>query len=192
MSSEPSNQVSSPTSRPASDPDADWVVVGTVATPHGVRGEVRVSPETDFPERLAHLGVVTLVLPNGKLREVTVTGGRWHAAKGAALLTFAGCASRTEAEALRGARIVVRPSDSPALPEGEYYDWQIVGLRVVTTDGRQVGTVREVIHTPANDVYATEDYLLPAIADVVKQIDLATRCLVIEPMPGLLGTASDK
>jgi 16S rRNA processing protein RimM len=168
------------------------VVIGTVVAPHGVRGEVRVAPETDFPERLAHLGRATLALPDGKLREVTVTGGRWHSAKGAVLLRFAEFASRTEAETLRGARIVVRPGDSPMLPEGEYYDWQILGLRVVTTDGRELGTVREVIHTPANDVYATEDHLLPAIAEVVREIDLAGRRLTIAPLPGLLGTANDE
>jgi len=187
-SSEASSQASSPTPRPPLHVGDDWVVIGTVVAPHGVRGEVRVLPETDFPERLAHLGTATLVLPDGKLRELTVVGGRWHTAKGAVLLRFAECTGRTEAEALRGARIVVRPGDSPALPEGEYYDWQILGLRVVTTDGREIGTVREVIHTPANDVYATEEHLLPAIADVVKQIDLAAGRLIIEPLPGLLGT----
>jgi 16S rRNA processing protein RimM len=168
------------------------VVVGTVVAPHGLRGEVRVLPETDFPERLAHLGTATLVLPDGRLRELAVVGGRWHTAKGAVLLRFAECTCRTEAEALRGARIVVHPGESPALPEGEYYDWQIVGLRAVTTDGQEIGTVREVIHTPANDVYATEEHLLPAIADVVKQIDPAAGRLIIEPLPGLLGTDSDE
>ena len=164
----------------------DWVVVGVIAAPHGVRGEVRVSPQTDFPERLSHLGEVTLVLPNGTTRAATIMGGRWHTAKHAALLTFADCRTRTEAEGLRNAQIVVRPADSPSLPEGQYYDWQLIGLRVVTTDGREIGRVQEVVHTGANDVYVTEKHLLPAIEDVIKQIDLAGGRLVIEPVPGLL------
>ncbi len=186
MSSDPSAQTASPAAPPPAEVGDDWVVVGIIAAPHGVRGEVRVAPETDFPERLPHLGEVALVLPNGTTRAATIVRGRPHPGRGAVLLTLAGCASRTEAEGLRGARIMVRPGDSPPLSEGEYYDWQIIGLHVVTADGGEVGTVQEVIHTGANDVYATEKHLVPAIADVVKQIDLAGGTIVIEPVPGLL------
>ncbi len=163
-----------------------WVVVGRIVGAHGVRGEVKVAPETDFPERLAEFAEVTLLMPDGQLATVGVSGGRLHVGKGTVLLTLQGYPTRTEAQTLKGALVLVRAADSPALPDGQYYEWQIVGLKAVTTDGRDLGAVREVIHTGANDVYATEVCLLPAISDVIKDVDLAGGRIVVEPLPGLL------
>lgn len=162
------------------------MIVGRIAGAHGVRGEVKVAPETDFPERIAKFAEVTLLMPDGQLATVGVSGGRLHVGKGTVLLTLEGYPTRTEAQALKGALVLVRAADSPALPNGQYYEWQIVGLKVVTADGQDLGTVREVIHTGANDVYATELCLLPAISGVIKQVDLAGGRMVVEPPPGLL------
>jgi len=164
-----------------------WVIVGRITGAHGVRGEVRVAPETDFPERLLELGEATLLLPDGELKRVRVSGARPHTAKASVLLTLEGFTTRTEAEVLKGRLVLVRSEDSPVLPEGQYYEWQILGLRVVTADGRDLGVVQEVIHTGANDVYATEVCLLPAIGQVIKDIDLRAGRMVVELPPGLLG-----
>ncbi len=163
-----------------------WVIVGRITGPHGVRGEVRVAPQTDFPERLLELAEVTLRMPGGQLSTLAVTGARPNVGKGTVLLALEGYASRTEAEALRGALVLVRAEESPVLPEGQYYEWQIVGLKVVTTEGRELGVVREVIHTGANDVYVTDVCLLPAIDRVIKEVDLSAGRIVVEPLPGLL------
>ncbi len=163
-----------------------WVIVGRITGAHGVRGEVRVAPETDFPERLIELGEATLLLPDGKLKRVRVSGGRPHTAKAAVLLALGGFSTRTEADTLKGALVLARYEDSPVLPEGQYYEWQILGLRVVTADGRDLGIVQEVIHTGANDVYATEVCLLPAIGQVIKDVDLPAGRMVVELPPGLL------
>lgn len=163
-----------------------WVIVGRIVGAHGVRGEVKIAPETDFPERLAEFAEVTLLMPDGQLATVRVSGGRLHTGKGTVLLALAGYSTRTAAQTLRGALVLVRSTDSPLLPDGQYYEWQIVGLRVVTTDGRDLGVVREVIHTGANDVYATEVCLLPAVGEVIKEVDLTGGRMVVEPLPGLL------
>ena len=170
---------------PGPAPD-DAVVVGRITGPHGLRGEVKVVPETDFPERLTELGHATLLLLDGQLKPVSVVSGRPHVGKGTVLLRFEGVTDRTDADAFRGALIVVRPEESPALPEGHYYDWQILGLHVVTEDERDLGTVREVIHTGANDVYVTDTCLLPAIETVIKRVDLSAGRMVVELLPGLV------
>jgi len=172
--------------RAAVPPPGDWVIVGTVTAPHGVRGEVRVLPTAERPGRLCDLRTVTLALPNGRLLPVRLVGHRAHQGQGVDLLSFEGYTDRTAAESLRGALLLVAPGESPPLPEGEYYEWQIVGLRVVTTHGRELGVVEQVLRTGANDVYAVGEHLLPATAEVVKQINLAEQTMVVEPMPGLL------
>jgi 16S rRNA processing protein RimM len=167
-------------------PPGDWVVVGTVVGPHGVRGEVKVRPAADRPGRLGELPSVTLALRGGRQVLARVSGYRPYEGKGVELLSFEGYADRTAAAALTGAHLLVRPEDSPALPEGEFYEWQLIGLRAVTTDGRDLGAVEEVLRTGANDVYVTSRGLLPATADVIKEIDLQARRIVVVPVPGLL------
>jgi len=165
--------------REAPPPSGEWVVVGTVTGTHGVRGEVKVLPTGERPGRLSELETVTLALRGGRRASARITGYRPYEGKGVDLLAFEGYPDRTAAEALVGAHLLVRP-------EGEYYEWQIIGLHVVTTDGRDLGVVEEVLRTGANDVYVTSECLLPATAEVVKEIDLAAGRMVIEAVPGLL------
>jgi 16S rRNA processing protein RimM len=185
--------MSSAESRPreAPLPPGEWVVVGTVTGTHGVRGEVKVRPTGEQPGRLGELETATLVLRGGRRLSARVTSYRPYEGKGVDLLAFEGYADRTAAEALVGAHLLVRPEESPRLEEGEYYEWQILGLRVVTTDGRDLGVVEEVLRTGANDVYVTSECLLPATAEVVKEIDLAGRRMVIEAVPGLLDGSAE-
>lgn len=167
-------------------PPGDWVVVGTVVGPHGVRGEVKVLPATDRPGRLGELESVTLSLRGGRQVLARVVNYRPYEGKGVDLLTFEGYANRTTAATLTGAHLLVKPEESPPLSEGEYYEWQLIGLRAITTDGRDLGVVEEILRTGANDVYVTSECLLPATAEVIKEIDLQARRIVVEPVPGLL------
>lgn len=164
----------------------EWVVVGVVRGPHGIRGEVKVAPTADRLERLGELTRVTLALRNGKQVETRVQAYRPYEGKGVGLMIFEGYADRTAAETLRGARLLVPSSESPPLPEGEYYEWQLIGLQVITTDGRGLGVVEEILQTGANDVYVTAQCLVPATADVIKCIDLEAGKIIVEPMAGLL------
>lgn len=164
---------------PAEEP---WsLVVGQVVAPFGIKGEVRVRPETDFPERFRKLTEVRLELPSGEDRRAQVTAAR-VSARGV-LVRLAGCESREQAEELRGAWIKVRPSMAAPLPAGSYYLHQILGLHAFTVDGRDLGEVTEVIRTGAHDVYVTAAAMIPALREVVREIDLVRGRMSVELPP---------
>jgi len=167
-----------------SDHRAYDVHVGKVVSAHGLRGQLKVAPITDIPERWESLHEV-MVRTARSATLYRVKAAR-EAHPGTWLVSLEGIEDRTAAEALRGAQLLVREDDSPALPEGVYYTHQIIGLQVVTTDGRELGPVTDVIETGANDVYATAAALIPAIKQVIRKIDLQAGTMLIEPMPGLL------
>jgi 16S rRNA processing protein RimM len=143
-----------------------------------------VTPYSSNPERFV-AGARLLV--RGEPREVLEV----VYPQGYPCVRFAGFPDATAAAALRGALIEIDAAALPALPEGEYYRHDLIGLRVVTAAGAPVGELVDILQTGANDVYVVRrpeqpDALLPAIADVVLRVDLERGELVIEPMPGLL------
>lgn len=158
------------------------LVVGRVAAPFGVRGAVRVRPETDCPERFRELAEVRLEFPDGReaparIRSAQVT------AKGV-ILQFEGYDTREQSAALRGALVMIRRSMAAPLPAGSYYEHQLVGMHVVTEEGANLGEITEVLHRPANDVFVTsQDRLIPALKQVVRGIDLARRRMVVSLPP---------
>jgi 16S rRNA processing protein RimM len=160
------------------------LVVGEVGGAHGIRGEVRVRPLTDHPEHFAELQEVYLEWSPDRGREVTIERVRFH--QGVLLVQFAGTTTRTEAEQLLGAMVCVPREAAVPLAEGEYFCDQIVGLEAVTTTGESLGPITEVLRTGANDVYVTARALIPALPDVVKEVDCAGGRVVIEAIPGLL------
>jgi 16S rRNA processing protein RimM len=145
-----------------------------------------VRPETDFPERFGRLREVRLELPTGEERRAHVTGARLTA-KGV-LLWLEGVTDRDQAGELRGAWVKIRKSMAEPLPEGSYYVHQILGLRAVTENGQELGEITEVIRTRANDVYVTPKAMIPALKQVVRQVDLeGGRIVVCLPPEELLG-----
>jgi len=151
----------------------EWnVVVGKIIAAHGLRGWVKVLPLTDSPTRLAELEKVRFIWPSGKNAWGTIQEVR--AAGRYALVKFAEADDRNAAEALVGATINIHPSMRKPLLEGEYYVDQILGLRVETLDGEDLGTIVEVIETPANDVYSTQVAMIPAVPEAIETIDLET------------------
>lgn len=164
-----------------------YVVVGRIARPHGIRGELRLVPDTDFPERLSHLDEAIL-LKDGRPTAVRVASVRPHG--NGMLIKLVGIDSKTSAMQWRGADLAVPRGRAAALPQGRHYVFDIVGLRVVTEDGQEVGTVQEILRTGSNDVYVVRgsgrEHLIPAISSVVIAIDPAAGCMVIRPLAGLL------
>ncbi|MBI4552317.1 MAG: 16S rRNA processing protein RimM [Candidatus Latescibacteria bacterium] len=165
----------------------EWITIGLVLKPHGYRGEVKVQPMTDVPDRFKGLERVWLEWPDGRRQEIQVA--RWRDSHDVQLMKAQGIETLEAAEALRGAYILVRHADAAPLPDGRYYVFDLIGLRVVTERGDEVGTVRDVLPLPANDVYVVQsrdgDVLIPAIRDVVVSIDLAAGQMIIRPVPGL-------
>lgn len=171
-------------------PEPRYLVVGRVLRPHGVRGEVRVEIVTGYPERLGQHAAFYLAHPNSPeaVRRYAVERLRLH--RDVALLKLEGCDTRNAADDLRGMLVQIPIEDAVPLEEGEYYLYQVVGVQVETEDGEQLGQVIEVLDTGANDVYVVQgprgEVLLPAIKDVVLELDLDARRLVVRLMPGLL------
>ena len=155
-----------------------FVAVGQIGAPWGVRGDVKVRPLTDFPERFQP-GAPLWV--QGRRHEVQRS--RWS--RGLVYLALSEIDSRNAAEELRGALLEVPEHDLAPLPEGQYYRFQILGLEVWTTEGACLGRVAEILSTGSNDVYVVRggprEMLIPAIEDVVKEIDLEGGRLVVEP-----------
>jgi 16S rRNA processing protein RimM len=164
------------------------VAVGRIARPHGVTGEVAVAVLSEVPERFAD--GATVWLEDG--RALTVESSRPH--KDRLLVRFREVGDRTRADALHGALLVVPESMSPPLPEGSWWDHQLIGCSVRTETDRALGTLTEVIHTAANDVWSVLDdaraeTLVPALKDVLVSVDVGARRIVVREIPGL--TAPD-
>jgi 16S rRNA processing protein RimM len=110
--------------------------------------------------------------------------------RGALIISFYGINSREEAALFRKAVIEVQEKNLPPLPENTFYHRQIIGLIVVTPEGREIGQITEIIETGSNDVYVVngqeKEYLIPAIKDVISCIDFGSGTLTIAPMKGLL------
>lgn len=160
------------------------VQVGRILGAHALKGTVRVVPLTDIPDRHQTLEEVLVRTPRAetllKVEKAALSS------KGTWLLRFEGVNTREASEALAGGIMYVRDEDLPPLPEGRYYVHQIIGLRAVTVDGRELGPVTEVLETGANDVYVTEGGLIPAIPGVLKEVDLEAGIMLIDPLPGML------
>jgi 16S rRNA processing protein RimM len=163
------------------------VIVGRVSRPHGLRGELRVVPDTDFPEHLAGLSEVVL-LKEGRPTSVRVQRVRPHGTE--LLVTLVGVESIEQAERWRGAEVAVPRRDAAALPQGRHYVFEVLGLRVLTEAGQELGTVAEILRTGSNDVYVVRgggrEYLIPAISSVVLAIEPAAGRVIIRPLAGLL------
>lgn len=165
-----------------------FVVIGTVARAHGVRGELLITPHTDDPGRFARLREAYLQLQDGRRSCVTVVGAR--VSNKGVLLRLAEVGDRTAAEALVGADIVISRQQCLPLPSDSYYIFDLLGMAVRTTAGRLLGTLEEVVEFPANDVWVVRDagreYLIPAIKEVIKKVDCEQRVIIIEPIAGLI------
>jgi 16S rRNA processing protein RimM len=166
------------------DPREPTVAVGRITRAHGVTGEVAVLVLSEVPERFE--AGSSLFLGDGT--PLTVAASRGH--RGRLLVRFEGIADRTAGERLVGRDLVVPESQSPPLPEGSYWDHQLIGCAVVAQSGADLGEVRDVIHTAANDVWTAVDAeghetLIPAIAGVVVSVDVGAKRIVVREVPGL-------
>lgn len=163
------------------------ILVGSIARAHGIKGEVVVDVWSDAPERFAPGRTVTARLEGGGERAMTVQAARPFGER--LLITFEGVGTRTEAEALRGADLTIPRGDAAQLPEGTHYRFELLGLRVVTRGGLELGTIADIFSTGSNDVIVVRgprgETLLPSLASVVLSVDLERGEMVVEVPPGL-------
>jgi 16S rRNA processing protein RimM len=166
--------------------EPEYLVVGFLRRPHGVKGEILMDVHTDFPERLK-TGITVFV--GESYQPMVIASLRYHAS--GLLVRFRGIKSPEEAGLYRNTWVYVPVANRPELPEGEYYHHQLIGLNVVTDEGRDLGVLVDILETGANDVYVIRavdgnEVLLPAIPPVVLEIKLADRQMCVRLLDGLI------
>ena len=168
----------------------DWVVIGEIARPHGVQGAVKVTMHTDYPQRFDSLAKVYVGQEGAEPKQMSFTLVGRH--KGQIICRLGGIGSREAAEELRGMLLLVPREEAVQLPTEHYYIFDLVGLAVYSEDGEYLGRLKEVLQPGANDVYVVEprgsdrDILLPAIGDVILDVDVNKGRMSVRLLPGLL------
>ncbi len=163
-------------------------VVGRIARPHGLRGQVVVNPETDFPEERFRAGAELFVERGQKVTALAISAVRFH--QGRPVVAFAGVDRIEDAEPLVGLELRVPVESLTALPEGMFYRHDLVGCRVETVDGRPIGVVRDVEGTVGASRLIVdangEEMLIPLASAICTVIDPGAHRIVVDPPEGLL------
>lgn len=165
----------------------DLLQVGVITTTHGVRGEVKVFPTTDDAARFKKLKQV--ILDTGKEKiELEIAGVKFF--KNMVILKFKGIDDINEVEKYRKKSLYVTRENAVKLKKNEYFIADLIGLRVCSDEGEDLGEISDVLQTGANDVYVIskagcDDILLPAIRDCVKEVDIPAGTMTVHLLPGL-------
>jgi 16S rRNA processing protein RimM len=165
----------------------EFIVVGRIGRPRGISGEVYIEPATDAPDRFLELQEVYLIADGRrrqvKLQSVQIIGNR-------PVVRIEGVNSREEAARIQHLSIEIPSAQAQALPGGQYYQFDLIGCRVVGKDGTEYGEVTEVLFYPASDIYRITsprfgETLLPAVDRFIVSIDIVAKQILIDPPAGL-------
>ena len=167
--------------------------MGRFGRPRGVSGEIYVAPETDDPERFLELEEVTIVVEGSRqrlqLQKVEIIGGR-------PVVKIKGYDSRETVSRLTGRLVEIPLAQIRELPEGSYYQFDLVGCRVMDRDGTEYGEIEEVLFYPANDLYRVKskkygEILFPAVDRFIVRVDIDKKVIIVDPPPGLIEAKED-
>jgi 16S rRNA processing protein RimM len=165
------------------------ITIGRIIKPFGVKGEMKIEPVTDFPERFKKLRRVSLVSPSGEELNAEVRSTRFDAGGALYLLLF-GYESPEKARELNGWFIKVPQEQAVPLPEGTYYHFELIGMEVISEAGEKLGTITDIFETGSNDVYVMKqgrkETYIPATKEIIKQVDRTRKRMVIHVMEGLM------
>jgi 16S rRNA processing protein RimM len=176
---------------PEASGESRRVQIGKIIGAHGVKGTLRIHPLTDYPRRFLEMKRLRIEKPGKPCRELEVISASSHDGKGQILVTVEGVGGRDEADALSGWFVTVAPDERVDLPEGEYWIDSLIGLKIEDADsGDFLGTLEGVMPTGGNDVYQVrtpdgEVKLIPAIGDVVREIDIDSGVMRVSLLEGL-------
>lgn len=169
--------------------ELDLFRVGVIANTHGVKGEVKVFPTTDAPERFKKLKSVILDTKREKLT-LELQSARFF--KNLVIVKFKGIDDINDIEKYKGCDLYVTRENATPLNEGEYYIADLIDMKVVDDEGRELGVLFDVMQTGANDVFVVKmndtdkELLLPNIPDCVLKVDLEERVITVHVLDGLL------
>ena len=166
----------------------DYLKVGVITSTHGLRGEVKVFPTTDDPERFRKLKKVYLRTGKEQLC-LQVAGVKFF--KNMVILKFKGLEDISQVEAFRQGELYVERKDAVPLGENEYYIADLLGMEVVLDTGESLGRLKDVLPTGANDVYIVDsekygEVLIPAIKQCIIKTDVPGGIMTVHLLPGLL------
>lgn len=164
------------------------VTIGKILKPRGVHGELKVLSLTDIPGRFESLEAVYAHARGAESLRLEIEHVAYY--KGFVYLRFTGYDSIEKAQTVVGSELQVERTESPELPEGQYYHFEIIDAEVYTDDDRYLGKVVDILETGGSDVYIVRDgkqeYLIPSNPEVVTDIDRERKTIRVHPLEGLL------
>ncbi|HOV78559.1 MAG TPA: ribosome maturation factor RimM [Bacillota bacterium] len=165
-----------------------YISIGKILNTHGLHGAVRILPLTDYPERFNRMSRVDVFIGNVR-RELRIE--KTYPYKNYIIAKFKEITDMKTAGELKGGLLKVAREELVALPSDSFYIFEIVGLDVYESGGRRLGKVTDVLQTGANDVYVVDTgskpLLIPALKQVVREVDLPGRKMVVDLPKGLMG-----
>ncbi|MBE6082469.1 ribosome maturation factor RimM [Acidilutibacter cellobiosedens] len=165
----------------------EWIQIGKIINTHGIKGEVRVYPLTDYVERFEELKEIYVGEAKLKLHISSVSYK-----KGIPILKFKEYDNINDVIKYKNEYIYIDEKNRVELPEGHYFIYEIIGCDVYDNFQNIIGKVKDVLQLSSNDVYVVKDkdsdkeYLIPAIKDVVKAVDIKNKRIIIKPMEGMI------
>ena len=164
----------------------EFISIGIVIKAHGIKGEVQITPLTDEPVIFFDLYSIYLNI-NGNRKNCAIEKVRLTHNK--IILKFENINDRSAAQNLKGALLEIKRTDLRELSDNEYFIFDLIGLKVKSLTGELIGELKNVLNLPANDVYVVNngvnEFLIPAIKDVIKRVDLDKGEMIIDPIDGL-------
>ncbi len=167
----------------------EYLNLGEIVNTHGVKGEIRVQSVTDNPEERYQPGTELIINQGaGEMVNVTVRSHRKH--KSFDLLTFEEFTSINEVEGFKTKMLQIERQNLPELEAGFFYESDLLGLKVLTEAKEEIGTIKEILFLPANDVWVVKrankkDLLLPVIPAVILKVDLEAQEIIVNVLEGL-------
>jgi 16S rRNA processing protein RimM len=163
----------------------DLLLVGRIARPHGIKGQIVVNPETDFMEDRFRTGRVILIGPADRTREYEIRDARFH--QGRPIVGLTGVETINDAEALAGSNVWLPESRIAPLPEGTFYRHHLVGCEVHDAKGTRLGSVTSVEGTLDRSYLVVDEHMMiPLVGDIVRSVDIAARRVTVDPPEGLV------
>ena len=166
----------------------EYFEIGQIVNTFGIKGMVKVKPFTENIEQFEELQKIYIKNKDGK-KEYKIQEVKYH--KQMILIKFEGIENPEDADLLRGSYLLINRKDAKPLEEGTYYIVDLLGLEVYTDEGVLLGKVDDIFNTGSNDIYVVKDelgkqVLLPGIDDVIKEVDLENKKIIVHIIPGLM------
>jgi len=177
------------TNKPDKQSREEDIVIARIVKARGIRGEVACILETDFPGRFSSLERVTVWVPDGSRLSLKIEDHWFHNQR--VILKFEGYDTMTAAQGLVGGRLMVAEGDAEHLEEGQFFERQVIGSEVVTSDGKALGLVTKVMRTGGTDILVLSgndgrEHLIPFADEICTSVDVSAKRITIDPPDGLL------